>query len=123
MSGFCRVGKRSAAHQTCGKERSVGGAALAHPTKTLEARTSSVPAFVALHRDRKNKRPEANRMALRSQGDYRYGDNQSDLRDEIARYSGVNGYPAQHYADAACRCGTRVFRLFFDDNEGAAVRR
>jgi hypothetical protein len=46
----------------------------------------------------------------------------TDLRQEIARYAKRNEYPADHFADAVCICGGRVFRLALDDNEGAAVR-
>ena len=61
-------------------------------------------------------------MALKRQGKFSYGDSQTDICTELARYSEVNGYPAAHFADALCKCGSRVFRLFIDENEGAAVR-
>ncbi len=60
-------------------------------------------------------------MALQKRGKYRYGDGQADIREEIARYSKANEYPAHHFADAVCRCG-RTFRLLLDEDEGAAVR-
>jgi hypothetical protein len=50
------------------------------------------------------------------------GDNQSDIRQEVTRYSKANGYVAQHFADASCACGGTLFRLRLDDVEGAAVR-
>jgi len=62
-------------------------------------------------------------MALKKRGKYRYGDSQADIRDEVLRYSKKNGYVADHFADAACRCGGKVFRLSLDDTEGAAVRK
>jgi hypothetical protein len=62
-------------------------------------------------------------MALRKRGKHRYGDSQADTRTEITRYSERNGYVAHHFADAVCQCGVNAFRLFLDDNEGAAVRR
>jgi hypothetical protein len=61
-------------------------------------------------------------MAVTRRGDESFGDDQADIRAELLRYSGLNGYLAEHFADAACPCGGRVFRLFVDDAEGAAVR-
>ena len=62
-------------------------------------------------------------MALRKKGKYRSGDSQSDIREEIVRYSEPNVYIALHFADAVCRCGAKIFRLLLDDDRGAAVRR
>jgi hypothetical protein len=62
-------------------------------------------------------------MALRKRGKYRYGDAQADIREEISRYGERNEYEAHHFADAVCRCGGKVFRLFLDDDAGVAVRR
>ena len=61
-------------------------------------------------------------MALRNRGNYRYGDSHADIREELLRYSRLNGYPADHFTDAACSCGGRAFSLALDDTEGAAVR-
>jgi hypothetical protein len=61
-------------------------------------------------------------MALQKRGDSRYGDSQADIREELVRYSQLNGYPADHFADAACPCGGRVFVLALDETECAAVR-
>jgi hypothetical protein len=61
-------------------------------------------------------------MGLQKRGDYHHGDSQADIRDEVTRYSELNGYVAQHFADAECSCGGRNFRLLLDGNEGAAVR-
>jgi hypothetical protein len=61
-------------------------------------------------------------MALQKRGKYRYGDSQSDIQQEITRYSKVNEYIAHHFADAVCRCGGKSFRLLLDDDEGAAIR-
>jgi hypothetical protein len=61
-------------------------------------------------------------MTLQKRGKYWYGNNHSDIHQEIARYSKANSYVAQHFADAMCKCGSKVFRLLLDDNEGAAVR-
>jgi hypothetical protein len=59
---------------------------------------------------------------LTKKGIHYYGESQADLRDEITRYSKLNGYLARHFADAICTCGGRKFRLALDENEGAAVR-
>ncbi len=61
-------------------------------------------------------------MALKKRGKYRYGDSQKDIRAEILRYSKENGYVAQHFADAVCQCGGRLFGVLLDENEGAAAR-
>lgn len=61
-------------------------------------------------------------MALKKRGKHRYGDSQEDIRAEILRYSKENGYLAQHFADAVCQCGGRLFGVLLDDDEGAAVR-
>jgi hypothetical protein len=61
-------------------------------------------------------------MALTKRGKHRYGDDQADIRAELTRYSIANEYVAQHFADARCSCGGRVFRLALDDTQGAAVR-
>jgi len=61
-------------------------------------------------------------MALRKRGKHRYGDAQTDIREELVRYAALNGYQAHHFADAICTCGGRSFRLALDDAAGAAVR-
>ena len=61
-------------------------------------------------------------MALRHQGQHCYGESQSDIREQLLIYSTENRYPAEHFADASCQCGSRLFGLFLDDTEGAAVR-
>ena len=61
-------------------------------------------------------------MCLQKRGEQWYGAEQTDIRDELLRYSKESGYLAQHFADAVCGCGARVFQLSVDDTEGAAVR-
>jgi hypothetical protein len=61
-------------------------------------------------------------MTLRQQGQHSYGDSQLDIRERLFVYSTKNGYPAEHFADASCGCGSHLFRLLLDDTEGAAVR-
>lgn len=62
-------------------------------------------------------------MTLRTRGDHRYGDRQSDVRQELARWSRGNGYAATRFADAHCAlCGGVHFRLALDEDAGVAVR-
>lgn len=61
-------------------------------------------------------------MALRKRGKWRYGDSQADIRAEIIRYSEENGYLAEHFADAVCACGGKVFGLLIDNTAGVASR-
>jgi hypothetical protein len=61
-------------------------------------------------------------MALHKRGKYWYGDAQDDLHPELLRYSKVNGYVVDHYADAVCTCGGQRFWVGFDEVQGAAVR-
>lgn len=61
-------------------------------------------------------------MALVKRGDHEYGESQADIRTEIIRFSELNGYVAEHFADAVCVCNGRAFGLLLDDAEGAAVR-
>jgi hypothetical protein len=62
-------------------------------------------------------------MTLTRRGEHSYGTDQADISSEISRYSVVNGYPAEHFADASWACGCITFGLALDDNEGAAVRK
>jgi hypothetical protein len=60
-------------------------------------------------------------MALRTEEGYHYGDCQEDVREALIAYS-ADGDLAEHFADAVCACGGRLFRLELDENEGVAVR-
>ena len=62
-------------------------------------------------------------MALEKHGQHWFGKGHADIHGEITRYAGLNGYPAEHFADAVCQCGGRHFGLSLDDDAGAAVRR
>ena len=59
---------------------------------------------------------------LTQRGNSSYGDDQSDIPEEIRQYSELNGYPATHFAEARCKCGHNTFRVSVDDVEGAAAR-
>lgn len=61
-------------------------------------------------------------MALVKRGGHWHGDTQADIQDELSRYSRSNGYLAQHFADAVCRCGSGSFHLRLDETEDVAVR-
>lgn len=61
-------------------------------------------------------------MALRKRGKWWYGDSQADIRAEIVRYSKEKGDLAEHFADAVCTCGGKVFDLYLDDAAGVASR-
>lgn len=62
-------------------------------------------------------------MALTQRRGVTYAESQADIRAEIVRYSKLNGYPADHLAEAVCTCGAAVFTLQLDDAAGVAVRR
>jgi hypothetical protein len=61
-------------------------------------------------------------MSRSADGQFRYGETQADLRDELRDYSRANAYVAKHYADAICTCGNGAFKVLLDNEEGAAVR-
>jgi hypothetical protein len=63
------------------------------------------------------------RLSRHRRGKYHYGDSQLDIQDELLRYSKANRYPAVHYANVLCMCGSTVFSLLVDDDEGATVRK
>ncbi len=62
-------------------------------------------------------------MTLQKRGSQWYGDSQADVHGEITRYAALNGYRADHVADAVCMCGGRNFLLSLDEDAGVAVRR
>jgi hypothetical protein len=61
-------------------------------------------------------------MSLHKRGQWWYGDSQADIRDELTRVGKLNEYVPTQFADAKCSCGSTVFSLKIDENEGAAVR-
>ncbi|WP_435011309.1 hypothetical protein P12x_002616 [Tundrisphaera lichenicola] len=61
-------------------------------------------------------------MALVKRDEHWYGEDQGDIRIELIRYSELNSYLAEHFADAACPCGSKAFRLQMDEGAGVAVR-
>ncbi len=61
-------------------------------------------------------------MSLHKKGKWWYGDDQSDIRDELVRYGKLNGYEPTQFADGVCHCGASAFQLTLDGDEGAAVR-
>ena len=61
-------------------------------------------------------------MAIKKRGNHHYGEKQTGIREELLRYSRLNDYVADHFADAVCKCGSKLFQLTLDENAGAAVR-
>jgi hypothetical protein len=61
-------------------------------------------------------------MSLSRRSGQTYGDTQGDIQAYLVEYSTTAGYATEHYADAVCMCGNRVFALALDETEGAAVR-
>jgi hypothetical protein len=61
-------------------------------------------------------------MGYRKKGKYWYGNDYADLHKEILRYSKLQGYMVDHFADIKCSCGADTFHLFSDDVAGVAVR-
>ncbi len=47
---------------------------------------------------------------------------ESKLQSEIVKYSESNGYVATHFATAKCDCGSDVFELLMNEDEGVAAR-
>ncbi|QDU00376.1 hypothetical protein V6x_00490 [Gimesia chilikensis] len=62
-------------------------------------------------------------MSLQKKQDgYWYGDDHADLRQELQRYSELNGYPIDNFADVRCTCGNDSFYFGTDEDEGVALR-
>jgi hypothetical protein len=68
-------------------------------------------------------------MTLKRRGKYAYGEDVSDLRAEMARYSKRNGYPIDAFWQPVCACHESAsksaadegsFMIEYDDEEGAA---
>src|SRR5262249_49713627 len=72
--------------------------------------------------DGANEAGEQMLMALTEKGTHRYGNSQADIPEELRRYSEKNAHAVDHFVDAVCDCGGRLFLLALDDTEGAAVR-
>jgi hypothetical protein len=61
-------------------------------------------------------------MALKKKGKYWYGTEVADLQAEMLRFSRLNEQVAAKFAESACACGGRIFKLDSDEDEGAAKR-
>ena len=61
-------------------------------------------------------------MPIRRENNQTFADSQADIRSELVRYSELNGYVAEHFADARCDCAATTFKLGLDENAGVAVR-
>lgn len=62
-------------------------------------------------------------MTLTKRGTYWYGDDHADIRTELTRYSELNGYAVDNFADIKCQCDNDSFFFFTDESAGVAVRR
>ena len=61
-------------------------------------------------------------MAIRTEGEYSYGDEQADIHDELKSYAVNIGYPLDNVGDCACECGGRLFELLVDETQGVGAR-
>lgn len=61
-------------------------------------------------------------MAIRRKDDLSFGNHQSDIREELIRYSRFQDLVAEHFADARCSCGATHFELLIDEELGIAAR-
>jgi hypothetical protein len=61
-------------------------------------------------------------MGLNKHGEYWYGDSQADIRGELVRYGKLDDEVPTQFKDVICKCGSIVFRLQMDEEEGAAIR-
>jgi len=61
-------------------------------------------------------------MALTKRRSNWYGDDHADLREELARYSAENEYPIDNFTNVKCKCGSDLFELYTDEDQGVAVR-
>jgi hypothetical protein len=61
-------------------------------------------------------------MALKKKGKHWYGTTPEDIKSEMLRFSKLNGYVAVRFSESVCTCGSRLFNLESDEDEGAARR-
>ncbi len=61
-------------------------------------------------------------MALTKRRNNWYGDDHADLREELARYSSENEYPIDNFTTVKCQCGSDLFQLYTDEDQGVAMR-
>ncbi len=61
-------------------------------------------------------------MSLTKRRNNWYGDDHSDLRVELARYSTENEYPIDSFINVKCKCGCDLFELRTDEDQGVAMR-
>ncbi|MCL2713717.1 MAG: hypothetical protein FWD68_03750 [Alphaproteobacteria bacterium] len=61
-------------------------------------------------------------MTLEKKGRFWYGTTVEDVKAEIVRFSRESAYPAVKFAQSRCGCGSVIFRLESDEDEGAARR-
>lgn len=61
-------------------------------------------------------------MAITKKDKYYYGDSQSDLHEVLLDYSEYNKYKIDHFRDAVCSCGNKMFFVFTDEEAGVTER-
>lgn len=61
-------------------------------------------------------------MTLQKKGKYWYGSTPQDIEAEVIAYSKANGYMAVKFSPSACACGSSLFKLESDEDEGVARR-
>jgi hypothetical protein len=61
-------------------------------------------------------------MALKKKGKHWYGATPEDIKLEMLRFSKLNEYVAVKFSESVCTCGSRLFKLESDEEDGAAKR-
>ena len=61
-------------------------------------------------------------MSLHHRDDQTYADSQGDIPAALVQYSQAKGYPAEKFADAVCDCGSQLFELHVDEQQGVGGR-
>lgn len=61
-------------------------------------------------------------MAITKKGEYYYGETHNDLREVLLNYSKKSDYEIEHFKDAICTCGSNVFTVLMNEEEGVAAR-
>jgi hypothetical protein len=61
-------------------------------------------------------------MTLTKRSNNWYGDDHADIRAEMTRYGEENEYPIDNFTNIKCKCGSDLFELVTDEDEGVAIR-
>jgi hypothetical protein len=60
-------------------------------------------------------------MAIQVKDGFDYGEEQGDIRISLKAHTKQN-YQATRFVDAVCNCGSHLFQLQIDEDEGVAIR-